>query len=141
MENYREDQSYFPTFSKLITWYFTAQNKFPASIGILSFYLCVEAVFEILYMIGVIELSDKLIIRFPFFGLFMSIFIYPNTRSILMLTILLFPCIYLNKLVFAFFPNLYTSRTKLLLTSLIVGLLSFWPANILCRSIFPVFHD
>ncbi len=37
----------------------------------------------------------------------------------------------INKLFLNFFPNILTSKVKILLTSLVIGILSFLPANIL----------
>ena len=136
MENYRGSQSYLPTFNKLITQYYTALGKFPALVGQLSFYLSVVITILIFSLAFNIEFNDGLFFWFPFFGLFFNVFLFPNIPVVVLLFVIFFTSVTLNHIVLEFFPNIRTSRVKLLLASLIVGFISFVPANIVVASLF-----
>jgi hypothetical protein len=130
MENYRSSPSYFPTFNKLITQYYTALDRFPALVGQLSFYIIMEIMFAMFSVSGIIDFSYRFLLTFPFLGLFFGVFIYPNMPIIIFLAVVFFTSVILNKIVLVFFPDIRTSRTKLLATSLIIGLPSFCLVNI-----------
>jgi hypothetical protein len=134
MENYNRGQSYFPTFSKLIKlikWYCIALDRLPALVGQLSFYLVMEFMFAVFALTGIVHFTDRFLLTFPFLGIFFTVFVYPDVTFIIFLTTIFFISLALNKIILVFSPDIRTSRTKLLVTSLIIGLLSFWPANIL----------
>ena len=130
MENYRRDQSYFPTFNNLITRYYTALDRFPALIGMLSFYVVLEIMFAFCSLTDIVHFNSRFLLMFPFLGIFFGVFIYPDMPLIIFLAAVFFTSVTLNKTILVFFPDIRTSRTKLLASSLIIGLLSFWPANI-----------
>ena len=124
------NQSYFPTFNKLITHYYAALDKFPALVGQMSFYLVMEIIFAVFFLTGITDFSSRFLLTFPFLGLFFGVFIYPDTSIIIFLATIIFTSVALNKIALAFFSDIRTSRTKSLVTSVIIGLFSFWPANI-----------
>ena len=136
MENYSRSQNYFPTFNKLITWYCTALDKFPALVGQLSFYFCVNIIVLIFSLFFDMGFKDGIFFWFPFFGLFFNVFLIPNIPVAVLLSTIFFTSVALNNIVLVFFPNIRTSKAKLLIASLIVGLISFVSANIVAVSLF-----
>ena len=135
MENLNgKNQISFPTFTKFITRGFDILDKFPALTGQSLFYF--SLIFSNIILLtstGITELSDApIFFSVPFFGHFYSIFwLRPNVFTFLFLAVVFFTSVVLNKTVLVFFPRTHSSKAKLLLTAFIVGMLSFWPANVL----------
>lgn len=135
--------NYFPTFIKFAFWLSDSLERFPALAGQLFFYACYIGINAILNLTIGTDITDYIALFFFYakssHALYFSVLDFGVLEA---MSFIYFPLGFLmgvgmNKLIFALLPGLRrSSKTKLLVISLIVGFVSLWFVGFMIISFF-----